>query len=670
MRPALLLACLVCAPALFAQRAPDSLLRRPDLQRLVDLQVERDGPALREALADRDATVRARAAFALASVQDSASAPVLVALLRDPVAAVRADAAFALGQSADTTRQDALLGALRAEGDPEVQRRLLEALGKTGGASSLGALAALNLPDGLDADRALALARYGLRNVYAPAAVRHLAEALTASDARVRRNAAYFFGRVSRPAAWADAAPRVRAALDAYAPADEAAMHLLLGLGRLSDASDTPRLRRWLTAATDARLRINAARALGPRFADPDVRTALVAALSDLAPLVGVAAAEALSGAPTLPAETVDALTAWVRAHPAAWQVAAALGPVLVRSGAEPAVAAWTARQPTPARQARGLAALGAGTRAGVRDTLFALARSPQATVAAGALGALAARWSREKGALDAAMRTRYFTVFTLGVRRGDVATISEAADVLADSLFRPLGGAGVLAAAYAPLQAPLDVDAMTALLGALGSTRNTAYAPLLRTAAASSDPSVARAGAGALRRLAGERVAVPANAAPQKRVDWAELARTGAHPRLRVETNKGAFVLELDAEQAPLTTQTLLRLAAARRFDGVPFHRVVANFVVQGGDVERGDGNGGPGFAIRSEFTRVPYERGVAGMASSGKDTEGSQWFVTHSMQPHLDGRYTAFGRVVSGLDVIDRLLVGDVARRVRLTR
>ena len=129
-------------------------------------------------------------------------------------------------------------------------------------------------------------------------------------------------------------------------------------------------------------------------------------------------------------------------------------------------------------------------------------------------------------------------------------------------------------------------------------------------------------------------------------------------------------MVLELDAEQAPLTTQTLLQLAEAGRFDGVPFHRVVPNFVVQGGDVERGDGSGGPGFAIRSEFTRRPYERGTAGMASSGKDTEGSQYFVTHSMQPHLDGRYTAFGRVVTGLAVVDRIVEGDRALRVRVAR
>ena len=100
-----------------------------------------------------------------------------------------------------------------------------------------------------------------------------------------------------------------------------------------------------------------------------------------------------------------------------------------------------------------------------------------------------------------------------------------------------------------------------------------------------------------------------------------------------------------------------------ARRgfYDGVPFHRVVPNFVAQTGDFARQDGFGGPGFAIRSELTLTPYHRGVLGMASAGKDTEGSQFFITHSVQPHLGGGYTSFGWVVEGMDVIDGLYEED---------
>jgi cyclophilin family peptidyl-prolyl cis-trans isomerase len=132
-----------------------------------------------------------------------------------------------------------------------------------------------------------------------------------------------------------------------------------------------------------------------------------------------------------------------------------------------------------------------------------------------------------------------------------------------------------------------------------------------------------------------------------------------------KIETDKGAFTIELLPEAAPLTVDNFVELARRRYFNGVAFHRVVPNFVIQGGD-PRGDGNGGPGYQIRCEINTVAYDRGAVGMALSGKDTGGSQWFVTHSPQPHLDGGYTVFGRVTSGIEVVDRIVRGDRIRFV----
>jgi cyclophilin family peptidyl-prolyl cis-trans isomerase len=101
--------------------------------------------------------------------------------------------------------------------------------------------------------------------------------------------------------------------------------------------------------------------------------------------------------------------------------------------------------------------------------------------------------------------------------------------------------------------------------------------------------------------------------------------------------------------------------------YKGLTFHRVIPNFVVQGGD-PRGDGWGGPGYAIRSEFSLVNFERGMVGIASAGKDTEGCQFFITHSPAPHLDGRYTIFAKVVEGQDVVDRIQVGDTITDISL--
>jgi cyclophilin family peptidyl-prolyl cis-trans isomerase/HEAT repeat protein len=135
------------------------------------------------------------------------------------------------------------------------------------------------------------------------------------------------------------------------------------------------------------------------------------------------------------------------------------------------------------------------------------------------------------------------------------------------------------------------------------------------------------------------------------------------------VTTNKGRFVINFFPEDAPLTVDNFVTLARRKYFDDILFHRVVANFVAQGGD-PRGDGNGGPGYQIRCEINQDEYGRGAVGMALSGKDTGGSQWFVTHSPQPHLDGGYTVFGTVSErDMTVVDSLDRGDKIISIRIT-
>jgi cyclophilin family peptidyl-prolyl cis-trans isomerase/HEAT repeat protein len=142
-------------------------------------------------------------------------------------------------------------------------------------------------------------------------------------------------------------------------------------------------------------------------------------------------------------------------------------------------------------------------------------------------------------------------------------------------------------------------------------------------------------------------------------------ISRIGKQVKAIVTTAGGAFTIELLPERAPLNVDNFIQLSKRRYFEGITFHRVVPNFVIQGGD-PRGDGNGGPGYQIRCEINEVPYERGTVGMALSGKDTGGSQWFVTHSPQPHLDGGYTVFGNVIAGMDVVDNIVRGDVIRSI----
>jgi cyclophilin family peptidyl-prolyl cis-trans isomerase len=136
--------------------------------------------------------------------------------------------------------------------------------------------------------------------------------------------------------------------------------------------------------------------------------------------------------------------------------------------------------------------------------------------------------------------------------------------------------------------------------------------------------------------------------------------ALKGKTQRATIRTHKGSIVLELFGADAPITVWNFMNLARTGYYKGTGFHRVVPNFVAQDGD-PRDDGNGGPGYAIRDEFNPRRYERGALGMALSGPDTGGSQYFITHSPQPHLDGHYTVFGRVLTGYDALDRIVQGD---------
>ncbi len=136
---------------------------------------------------------------------------------------------------------------------------------------------------------------------------------------------------------------------------------------------------------------------------------------------------------------------------------------------------------------------------------------------------------------------------------------------------------------------------------------------------------------------------------------------------QVSIETDRGTIELELYPQHAPKTVNNFVFLAREGFYDGVTFHRVIADFMIQGGD-PTGSGRGGPGYRFEDEFDGNPlrHERGVISMANAGPGTNGSQFFITHGPQPHLDGRHTVFGKVTGGQDVVDAIEQGDTMRRV----
>ena len=131
------------------------------------------------------------------------------------------------------------------------------------------------------------------------------------------------------------------------------------------------------------------------------------------------------------------------------------------------------------------------------------------------------------------------------------------------------------------------------------------------------------------------------------------------------IETDKGNIELVLFDKEAPNTVDNFEKLAKDGFYNGLTFHRVLPNFVIQGG-CPKGNGTGGPGYTIKCEINPHKHGAGALSMAHAGKDTGGSQFFITHSPQPHLDGVHTVFGKVVKGMDVVNKIKQNDVMNKV----
>jgi len=214
---------------------------------------------------------------------------------------------------------------------------------------------------------------------------------------------------------------------------------------------------------------------------------------------------------------------------------------------------------------------------------------------------------------------------------------------------------------AYQKFTPPQDLEPMEAVLVALDSINTPESVEFLKSQANNPYPPVRK---------------ILASAFERRNIDWNKITNVSGKMayatrwdfkipnekiiQVEFETTQGNFTLELYPVQAPVTVASFLSLIKKKYYNGLFFHRVVPGFVIQGGD-PRGDGWGGPGYAIPCEYNLIHYTRGVVGMAHAGKDTGGSQFFITHLPQPHLDGKYTAFGRVISGMDVVDKIQIYD---------
>jgi cyclophilin family peptidyl-prolyl cis-trans isomerase/HEAT repeat protein len=653
--------------------APPPPPRIEKLARLLELEDTRSAGAgaLERLLRDPDRGVRRRAALAAGRLADPVVVPALVGLMNDPEVEVRRMAAFALGLAGDTSAVDRLLAAL-ADSDAGVRGRAAEALGRVGDARAAGAVARFLVdplpktisrvtvrgddpanPDDAWAEQRLALfalarlrdlpaARHALLDAGRPrfdwwaatwVAMRLespelrpvLVAGVSSDDPRSRALAARGLGALKDASAIELLLPLVRD------PDETVALHALRALGTIGDERGTAAAAAMLASSSDV-LRREALLSLALLPPDPSLRHRLVALVAERDPWIRAAALAALA-----------------RTDPSDF--------ALVLSGMDPDPVWWV-------RSALATALGGLGDEMSV-GILHAALRDEDPRVLPAVLGAL--RRARGKDALDTLRR--HLEHPDLGVR------VAAAEGLLA---LGPVAAAAPLLAAWRRGlgDGAGEIEARLAVVAALAAQQDDAARKGLDEVARADPSRAVRARAGtALRALGADAPDPGPEPVLRPAVDYREAMapydpRKGVAlytPRAFLHTRHGTIEIHLDVVEAPLTAASFVNLARSGFYDGLVFHRVEPGFVVQGG-CPRGDGNGGPGYTLRCEITRRPFGRGAVGMALSGKDTGGSQFFITLSPQPHLDGGFTLFGQVVRGMDVVQRIRPGDAIERVEV--
>jgi cyclophilin family peptidyl-prolyl cis-trans isomerase/HEAT repeat protein len=209
----------------------------------------------------------------------------------------------------------------------------------------------------------------------------------------------------------------------------------------------------------------------------------------------------------------------------------------------------------------------------------------------------------------------------------------------------------------YSQLSYPKDKEAILLFINEFADLKLRSAVNILKQNLASPDYDIGKASASALKKITGKEYSYKTKMHTD--FDWRFLSGLSQKYAV-IKTEYGDIKIKFFSDAAPFTVQNFIKLAKEKFYDGTLFHRVVPNFVIQGGD-PLNNGWGGCGYSIRSEFFPLHFERGMVGMASDGKDTEGSQFFIMHSPHYHLDGKYTLFGEVVEGIDVVDKIQVGD---------
>ena len=594
----------------------------PVLVKIADLKDRRASDSLYAFFSHKNPVYRKEAALAFGSIQDSSAVDNIGQLLTDPDTSVRKFAAFALGQTLCKKTSMMLKDAILKEQDGDVLNEIIEAYGKV--TKKWSATISENASNGEGI--AWSLYRAGLNNAVDPSLNKKAAVLLTGEhNDFTRMGAAHFFARGSKnPEGFLP----VLSNASKNDKNDNVRMAAAAALRKIKNDSTLITLERILESEPDYRVKVNAVTALNV-FPFEKVKDHLLRALNDKNVNVRIAASEVIKANLTEEfwIEIANRVTDIKN-----WRIQANLYQAIVMAKENQSIIdeikTTYQRSVNPYQKAALLAALQESVKSYdfIQGELF---KADTPVVRSSAAAALVAINKNKK--FQAPLKKTFADIYIRAMQTGDAAVIGTLANALADSTLdyrTTVKDYTFLYNARKKLSLPGDSEVLQPLEAAI------AYFEKRRAPEVRNDFN--------------------------HPINWPLVKGIPKDQLAVIKTSRGNITIRLLVEEAPGSVANFVNLAEKNYFDHKFFHRVVPNFVIQAG-CNRGDGWGSEDYSIRSEFSPRRYTTGSVGMASAGKDTEGTQWFITHSPTPHLDGRYTIFAEVVSGMEVVHLIEAGD---------
>lgn len=628
-------------------------------QKIYDYQDKQQLDSLLLYTRHEDPSYRYLVANALASFQDEGGLDSLYVLLQDPVMKVRTAAAYAIGQIGSKAATTHLITAFKTKDTLDVDNSynatILESIGKIGAANLLPSLATVSTYRSTDTlllvGQARAIYNYALRGMTATEGTDRMVQYLTEAEypQQVKTIAANYLARAKD------------LDLDIYknrlmqvleeSPSADTRMAVALALGKATGIDVLAGLQRQYDVEKDYRVKANIVRALS-NFPYIQIIEPMLKLLADEDLAIATTAANYLVNHGNSNDATIyrnyltDSLHYEVKAK--------VYGAILehmpiyytnTKSKIKLEITALIEGSDNPYEQAAYTTALGHDPY-NYQDILSVAGASKHAVVRSAGANAVSALMSSPnfiKAYRSGHLRKKaeLLELIKEQIANGDVGVLAIYGELLADPTVEfksVVEDAFFLEEAQRKLTLPKEIETYNSLGKAIAHLKGETYKPV-----------------------------TPAYNHP---INWSIFNQYGDSVQVAIKTGRGVIRVRMYTAAAPGSVANFLTLAQDDFYDGKAIHRVVPNFVIQGG-CPRGDGYGGLDYTIRSEVPQLYYEEeGLLGMASAGLHTEGTQWFVTHSPAMHLSGKYTIFGKVISGMDVVHKIQVGDKIEDVIITK